>query len=192
MRRRFFNKINSLISFDYNDYLTIEALEDNVTVQFEKELQYGIDGIGWTKLSPFSKILINSGQKLSFKATLSPIGGLGIGSFIIQGACNLKGNSMSLLLGDNAKNSNDLTGYFYAFYNLFRNQLGIKCVSNNFLPATTLVSNCYSNMFYGCTSLTQAPELPATTLASECYRNMFYGCSNLNYIKMLATDISAG
>jgi hypothetical protein len=46
-------------------------------------------------------------------------------------------------------------------------------------------------MFNGCTRLTTAPELPATTLESYCYSNMFYGCSKLNYIKMLATDISA-
>lgn len=32
---------------------------------------------------------------------------------------------------------------------------------------------CYANMFNGCTSLTQAPELPATTLASYCYVSMF-------------------
>ena len=34
-------------------------------------------------------------------------------------------------------------------------------------------------MFYGCTSLTTAPELPATDLAEECYRSMFYGCKSL-------------
>ncbi len=40
-------------------------------------------------------------------------------------------------------------------------------------------------MFYGCTSLTQAPELPATTLPVEsnvesgCYSNMFSGCTSL-------------
>lgn len=28
-------------------------------------------------------------------------------------------------------------------------------------------------MFYGCTSLTEAPELPATKLAEECYGEMF-------------------
>ena len=59
------------------------------------------------------------------------------------------------------------------------------------LPATTLASNCYSNMFDDCTSLTTAPELPAITLASGCYKYMFYGCSKLNYIKMRATNISA-
>ena len=46
-------------------------------------------------------------------------------------------------------------------------------------------------MFQGCRSLTTAPELPATTLTTSCYMYMFEGCRNLNYIKCLATDISA-
>lgn len=59
------------------------------------------------------------------------------------------------------------------------------------LPATTLAQYCYSNMFRDCTSLTTAPVLSATRLALQCYRSMFSGCTNLNYIKCLATDISA-
>ena len=45
-------------------------------------------------------------------------------------------------------------------------------------------------MFSNCTSLTNAPELPATTLETDCYSYMFYGCTKLKYIKCLATDIS--
>ena len=59
------------------------------------------------------------------------------------------------------------------------------------LPATTLEDSCYNLMFRDCTSLTTAPELPATTLVEGCYYYMFYGCSSLNYIKCLATNISA-
>ena len=59
------------------------------------------------------------------------------------------------------------------------------------LPATTLASNCYGYMFQNCTNLTTAPELPVTTLTDSCYRSMFQGCTSLNYIKCLATDISA-
>ena len=81
-------------------------------------------------------------------------------------------------------------------------KLAYMCYSNMFkgcasltqapeLPATTLSNYCYSGMFYGCTSLTQAPELPATTLSIVCYSNMFKGCTKLNYVKCLATDISA-
>ena len=47
------------------------------------------------------------------------------------------------------------------------------------LPATTLATYCYSYMFQGCTALTQAPALPATTLADYCYRSMFNRCTNL-------------
>ena len=46
-------------------------------------------------------------------------------------------------------------------------------------------------MFQGCTGLTSAPELPATTLANDCYNSMFQGCTGLNYVKCLATNISA-
>ena len=59
------------------------------------------------------------------------------------------------------------------------------------LPATTLSDSCYEYMFSGCTSLVQAPELPATQLTEYCYHQMFSGCTSLNYIKCLATDISA-
>ena len=58
------------------------------------------------------------------------------------------------------------------------------------LPAVTLVDDCYDAMFYT-SGLIKAPELPATTLARGCYRNMFQFCTSLNYIKCLATDISA-
>ena len=55
------------------------------------------------------------------------------------------------------------------------------------LPATALAQYCYYSMFSDCTSLTTAPELPATTLATGCYSYMFQNCSKLNYIKALFT-----
>ena len=59
------------------------------------------------------------------------------------------------------------------------------------LPATTLNSQCYQRMFLNCSSLTTAPALPSTTLKFMCYSGMFQNCTKLNYIKCLATDISA-
>ena len=58
------------------------------------------------------------------------------------------------------------------------------------LPATTLATNCYYKMFCYC-YMTSAPELPALTLTNGCYWEMFKYCDALNYIKMLATNISA-
>ena len=60
------------------------------------------------------------------------------------------------------------------------------------LPATTLPRGCYSNMFKGCTNLTQAPALPATTLANYCYYNMFSGCTSLTQAPALpATTLAS-
>ena len=59
------------------------------------------------------------------------------------------------------------------------------------ISATTLAEYCCFQMFYDCSNLTTAPELSAATLEKYCYGGMFDNCSNLNYIKCLATDISA-
>ena len=75
------------------------------------------------------------------------------------------------------------------YYSMFQNCTSL--TSTPALPATTLADSCYFSMFQNCTSLVTVPELPATTLADYCYRYMFQGCHKLNYIKMLATDISA-
>ena len=48
------------------------------------------------------------------------------------------------------------------------------------LPAETLASYCYSQMFLGCSELTRAPELPAKTLANSCYDGMFGDCTALS------------
>ena len=77
------------------------------------------------------------------------------------------------------------------FRNLFNNNKYIVDASNLRLTYTTLASECYYNMFYGCTSLTTAPTLPATTLANTCYREMFRGCTSLTSAPELpATNLS--
>ena len=128
----------------------------------------------------------------------------------------VKGNIMSLINPTNFSTLTTLESN-YTFYILFAACTGLTDASKLLLPATTLTESCYNgmfedctslttapqlpattlaqicycSMFYGCTSLTTAPELPATTLANYCYSSMFEGCTNLNYIKCLATDISA-
>ena len=77
----------------------------------------------------------------------------------------------------------------YCYYQMFRGCTSLTTAPE--LPATTLADDCYSYMFKGCTSLTAAPELPAITLAPQSYYEMFHGCNKLNYIKCLATNISA-
>ena len=50
--------------------------------------------------------------------------------------------------------------------------------------------NCYA-MFRECTSLKKAPVMPLLTLVAQMYRYMFYNCTSLEWVKMLATNITA-
>ena len=95
MRRRFTMNKGFTETFDFNNYLTIEALEDNLTVTFTNDIEYGIDGKGWLKLKAFSESQsISAGQTLSFRGEFTPGTSNGIGIFTINKKCNLKGNCM--------------------------------------------------------------------------------------------------
>ena len=110
-------------------------------------------------------------------------------NFAISGnTVALSGNVMSLIdgVGDALEIPND-----YCFYRLFRNS-AIKTVSSDFLPATTLKSDCYRDLFSTCNNLTQAPELPATTLADGCYNGMFYNCTLLTTAPELPAKVLVG
>ena len=165
-----------------DNYLTIEALEDGLTASLSTNAcEYCVDGDGnWKSLAANTTTeSINDGQTLSFRGNLTPDRPNGIGTFTISKKCNLKGNAMSMLFGDNAANNYSLSGKNYAFYKLFYECKTIINANNLSLPATILADHCYYSMFYGCTSLTTAPKLPATTLADYCYQYMFRGCSSL-------------
>lgn len=192
IKRRFLNLINKAKNNLLNSYFTIEALEDGLTAKLSNNAcEYCVDNGEWESLAAGTNTeTINTGQTLSFRASLSSTNN-GIGTFTISKKCNLKGNIMSLLYSDDFIDKTDLIGKNDAFYNLFYNCTNIVDASELVLPATTLANYCYGNMFKNCTSLTTAPELPARFLKYDCYYMMFYGCKNLNYIKMLASDISS-
>ena len=160
--------------------MTIEAIE-YTTVSLPAKIEYSFNNGNTWKEGRFAEILhLQPDVKISFR---NMVDRGDLDNFYITGSCNLVGNCMSLIP--------DGKMYYGAFKQLFKGCNGIISVSKDFLPATTLASSCYREMFIDCTNLTTAPELPATTLAKDCYDYMFYGCSKLNYIKMLATDISA-
>jgi hypothetical protein len=168
---------------DYNNYMTIEALENGLSVMNNySALEYCIDGSGtWISLpaSTYTQS-INAGQKLHFRGNnLTPISNTGIGTFTITRSCNLTGNCNSLLFGDDAAKNFSLAAFQYAYYKLFYNCTAIKSVSETFLPAMALSNYCYGYMFYGCSNLTNAPNLPSQTLVGSCYYYMYRGCISL-------------
>ena len=163
-------------------YLTIKALEDNLTVILSvNSCEYCINGDGnWISLSADTETSsINKGDTLSFRGNLTPTQSNGIGTFNVNKSFELMGNCMSMIFGDDTNSNNSLRSYSYAFAYLFKNCTTLKSVSENFLPATTLSEWCYGNMFMGCTSLIVAPALPAMKLEACCYVNMFSGCTSL-------------
>ena len=164
------------------NYLTFFAQEDG-TFSFSKDgLSYSLDdGETWTALAAGDNTpTVTAGSRVMWKnnTTLTPTSSDGIGTFSSTGTFDAKGNIMSLFYNDDITGKIDLSDKSYAFYGLFQNS---KIVNAHYLelPATTLASYCYRNMFKGCTALTTAPSLPATTLASYCYRDMFNGCTAL-------------
>ena len=177
-------------------YLTILALEDGLQAKLSKNtISYSLDGGNtWTSLASNTYTpTVNSGQTIMFKGNLTPNVNDGVGTFTITKKCNLEGNCMSLLFGDDVVNNNSLLGKSYTFQYLFSGCTSIIQVSESFLPATTLSSYCYRYMFSNCTSLTTAPELPATTLAHWCYYCMFNGCTSLTIAPELpATTLIEG
>ena len=108
----------------------------------------------------------------------------------IQGTDNMRDMFSGCTSLTNAANMpNVLSLPNYCFVGTYYNCTSLVTVPS-ILPATTLGINCYQYMFTYC-AFTTAPVLPATILTENCYGFMFYRCTNLNYIKMLATDISA-
>lgn len=179
---------------DINNYLTIVALENGLTAKLSTNAcEYCVDGDGnWKTLSAGANTeAINKGHTLSFRGNLIPTSS-GIGTFTISKSCNLEGNCMSMLFGDEAANNFSLSGKNYAFHCLFQSCTTVKSVSRGFLPATTLEYGCYQYIFSGSKSLTTAPELPAMTLANYCYYYMFQGCTNLTQAPELPATNLAG
>lgn len=75
-------------------------------------------------------------------------------------------------------------------YNMFRKCSYLVDVSSIELPAMTLSTDCYRELFRECTRLTSAPVFPAPTLVKDCYRQMF-SSSSIKTVICLATSISA-
>ena len=166
-----------------------------------KTIDYKLNDGEWTSITSNTgslapSITVNSGDKLQFRGNNEQYGGIGSQDVLCNSfsgstaSFEAEGNIMSLIYGDNFTNNLTISGEF-AFAGLFKDSTKLVSAENLILPANTLATGCYSGMFVGCTSLTAAPELPATSLATGCYSRMFENCTNLNYIKCLATDISA-
>lgn len=190
-------------------YFYIENISDNTnTVTFKKNgtnapgfnVYYSLNTVNWSSMGAISTTGITttiSAKSIKyFRVTTDAWGNNSnnLGNYIMcSEQCNVGGNIMSLLYGANFADKTAFpSSSFRNFAGLFRNNTNIVSAASLALPAETLTSNCYREMFSGCTSLTTAPALPATTLYSNCYNNMFNSCSSLTTAPALPATTLAG
>lgn len=189
----------------YSEPLTFEVISEELTkITFSNQMSSIVDysydgGQHWYEYSSnipdFSK-----GDKVSFRFHKTDNPNQEAPSYYSEDGpifncdndCYVYGNIMSLVDPYNYKTATTLAEGV-TFWGLFKGNTKIMSDPNKplLLPATTLSSSCYKTMFYGCSKLERAPVLPASTLVANCYESMFTDCLNLNYIKCLATYISA-
>ena len=178
--------------------LCFTAEEHGATVSMIKtgtppsvSLLYSTDSSTWNTFTvgETTVTLANAGDKVWLKA--GPGGNTRFASNtsnytkFVTSKANASGSIMSLLDGEQQQTS---LSEAYCFNYLFS---GSSTKTAPELPATTLTSNCYRNMFQGCTSLTSAPALPATTLFGGCYNSMFSNCTSLTQAPALPAQILA-
>lgn len=156
----------------YPQPLTLECFDDDgctVTVTDYGDLEYYQSDIKeWKKYTSDTSIQLLKGEWVSFRGK-NATAGTGSSEYMnikCNGNCYVYGNVMSLLDKDNFATMTTLP-YDYTFQNLFKDNIYITNAEDKELV------------------------LPATVLTQNCYFQMFSGCTNLNYIKCLATDISA-
>lgn len=196
-----------------NDYLTIISLEDDneigwmhVNNEYFVGVTYSLDnGRTWNVYeydenseNPFyySFGTFDTGDKILLKGTATRYGdfwysneGGPAGCPCSEKTVNVVGNIMSMLYGDNFVGEtsfpSEAGGYEFV---CFFTKLKIISAENLILPATTLDTDCYTQMFFGgfgyedpdeTHTLQIPPTLPATTLATSCYEEMFRNCKNL-------------
>lgn len=183
-----------------------------------KTIQYSINNGEWQTTSLSSETINVSaddvirlkGSNASYAVSNTVYSGFGNSTAYFD----VEGNIMSLVYGDNFIGNSALAGTFN--FASFFDKANVVSAEHLILPAITLTPHCYRALFANCTTMSVAPKLPATTLAESCYRfmfqynqittapeiratvlpidschGMFENCRNLNYVKCLATDMSA-
>lgn len=178
------NKIYPFNETPRGNWFYVEALEKGTVVLYEfgespeVNLEYSKDkGETWNDLIVKTPVDVAENDKIFFRAKEGgnktfATSGTDYNSLWFQNRVNVGGNIMYLLDGQNPGMT---LSEPYTFSHLFSNS-GIVSAENLILPATTLSTSCYSQLFLNNAKLAVAPSLPAEELQDCCYFEMFMNC----------------
>jgi len=191
------------------DYFRIKATKNNTTMTFrytDGSIEYSEDQGGSWYTYDGKTFNLNAGDEVWFRGNRSDCNcnENNTALFTANNVCYIAGDITSLLANKTTLPANAFRSAFsYGRINdseLNKDRSLTFTVGNVdwididpndplILPAST-ATNCYLEMFMGCTSLHSAPDLPATELAEKCYFQMFYGCSGLTSIPTLPSKVT--
>lgn len=198
---------DEIIYNDYPESFWIEALEDIRVWQGvatpDKEsthMSYSFDKNNWVAFTTSTDdwVIVRTGEKVYFRSTYIPSTQSGIGRFYISGKCNIGGNILSLIYGDDYFTKESSFPQRYLFHCLFNSEGRLDITYNKIINAGELILPetvgyyCYYRMFDGCKDLIMPPRLPARKLVKGCYNYMFYGCSSITKAPSLLAESHEG
>lgn len=174
--------LNEFLTFNITSPGNIVWKTDNAS--WSKTIYYRKNSGQWTSISATTagtSFSVTTGDVIEFKGDNSTYGrSTGFSRNTFSGSTaefSVSGNIMSLINSTSFGDLKTLTTE-YTFMGLF-SYTHITSSNDLLLPATTLSSHCYDDMFHHCEDMTSTPELVATTLASGCYGRMFWYCKSL-------------
>ena len=171
--------ITPYLSFIGNEDFTLKIYDDAFK-SWDGTLEYSTDTSTWNTWD--GKAISSSGKNLYLRGTgNTKITGPSQNWFVFTGTEALKiaceGNIENLLDYETVSAGGHPTMDGGCYYNMFYGCTSLTTAPE--LPATTLANNCYRYMFEDCTALVSVPALPATTLANYCYQGIFGGCTSI-------------
>ena len=173
------------------DGFRIRAISNNTTITFNYNytndgIEYSLDfGETWTPYTaPFDlnadDVACIRGNRVNYKNGGADYDGpKDKPIFRASLKCYISGNIMSLVGDAPELSESAFQGAFSRGGGTANANIDIDPDSPLILPATTLATKCYMNMFRNCTSLTRAPQFRVEGTASGCCYNMFRQCSSL-------------
>ncbi len=196
----------SLQSEDTTPYLTFKAdseqvFDINISSSFDKKFEYSVGNGKWTAITQSKNTATFGGALGDLRLRgMSEIGtaavSYGTSTSVTPSTIRFTNANVPVAASGDIRTLIDYKNYSTVntanarFHSLFLDCTELYSAPDS-LRATTLATDCYNQMFKGCTKLKKAPVLPAKTLAKYCYNQMFYGCTNLTKAPELPAETLA-